>query len=99
MAKYQRQQKPQGRPQEIILYQYEVCPFCNKVRAFLDYYKVCLGHCKRRGINDDHLNSRILILMGAELFLTELDFEIASGHCSKLTDTLWEALRGELLSW
>lgn len=24
----------------VTLYQYEVCPFCNKVRAFLDYYKV-----------------------------------------------------------
>jgi microsomal prostaglandin-E synthase 2 len=24
----------------ITLYQYEVCPFCNKVRAFLDYHKV-----------------------------------------------------------
>lgn len=23
--------------QEIVLYQYETCPFCNKVRAFLDY--------------------------------------------------------------
>lgn len=24
----------------ITLYQYEICPFCNKVKAFLDYYKV-----------------------------------------------------------
>ena len=24
----------------MIIYQYEVCPFCNKVRAVLDYYKV-----------------------------------------------------------
>jgi microsomal prostaglandin-E synthase 2 len=27
-------------PKEITLYQYEVCPFCCKVKAFLDYYKV-----------------------------------------------------------
>lgn len=25
---------------EIVLYQYEVCPFCNKVRAYLDYHGI-----------------------------------------------------------
>mmetsp|Transcript_11270 Transcript_11270/g.47018 ORF Transcript_11270/g.47018 Transcript_11270/m.47018 type:complete len:309 (-) Transcript_11270:1577-2503(-) len=25
---------------EIVLYQYQPCPFCNKVRAFLDYHKI-----------------------------------------------------------
>ncbi|KAI3734543.1 hypothetical protein L6452_14014 [Arctium lappa] len=27
-------------PKEVVLYQYEACPFCNKVKAFLDYYDV-----------------------------------------------------------
>ncbi|XP_048433243.1 prostaglandin E synthase 2-like isoform X2 [Pyrus x bretschneideri] len=27
-------------PQDVVLYQYEACPFCNKVRAFLDYYNI-----------------------------------------------------------
>ncbi|BFG17616.1 hypothetical protein CerSpe_038900 [Prunus speciosa] len=27
-------------PKDVELYQYEACPFCNKVRAFLDYYKI-----------------------------------------------------------
>jgi len=27
-------------PKTIVLYQYEVCPFCCKVKAFLDYYKI-----------------------------------------------------------
>lgn len=27
-------------PADIVLYQYEVCPFCCKVKAMLDYYKV-----------------------------------------------------------
>ena len=27
-------------PRDIILYQYEVCPFCCKLKAFLDYHKV-----------------------------------------------------------
>ncbi|CAL0318976.1 unnamed protein product [Lupinus luteus] len=25
-------------PKEVVLFQYEACPFCNKVKAFLDYY-------------------------------------------------------------
>ncbi|KNA11200.1 hypothetical protein SOVF_137320 [Spinacia oleracea] len=25
---------------EVVLYQYEACPFCNKVKAFLDYYDI-----------------------------------------------------------
>ncbi|KAL2522312.1 Glutathione S-transferase family protein [Forsythia ovata] len=28
------------RPDEVILYQYEACPFCNKVKAVLDYYDI-----------------------------------------------------------
>ena len=43
MAKYQRYTMQSGMPKEVILYQYEVCPFCNKVRAFLDYHKVKLS--------------------------------------------------------
>ncbi|XP_004291342.1 PREDICTED: prostaglandin E synthase 2-like [Fragaria vesca subsp. vesca] len=27
-------------PNDVVLYQYEACPFCNKVRAFLDYKKI-----------------------------------------------------------
>ncbi|KAB1204048.1 Prostaglandin E synthase 2 [Morella rubra] len=27
-------------PKDVVLYQYEACPFCNKVKAFLDYYKI-----------------------------------------------------------
>ncbi|KAL5073853.1 hypothetical protein RYX36_012837 [Vicia faba] len=26
--------------QEVVLFQYEACPFCNKVKAFLDYYDI-----------------------------------------------------------
>ncbi|KAL8172118.1 hypothetical protein V2J09_023922 [Rumex salicifolius] len=28
------------RDKEVVLYQYEACPFCNKVKAFLDYYDI-----------------------------------------------------------
>ncbi|XP_021909086.1 prostaglandin E synthase 2 isoform X2 [Carica papaya] len=27
-------------PKDVVLYQYEACPFCNKVKAFLDYYDI-----------------------------------------------------------
>lgn len=27
-------------PKDVVLFQYEACPFCNKVKAFLDYYKI-----------------------------------------------------------
>ncbi|KAL9273831.1 Prostaglandin E synthase 2-like protein [Drosera capensis] len=29
-----------GFPKDVVLYQYEACPFCNKVKAFLDYYSI-----------------------------------------------------------
>jgi hypothetical protein len=35
-------------PRNITLYQYEVCPFCCKVKAFLDYHKVRRGRHLRR---------------------------------------------------
>jgi len=39
--RYERPAAVAGRlPKEIIVYQYDVCPFCCKVKAFLDYYKV-----------------------------------------------------------
>lgn len=31
---------PELRPKDLVLYQYEACPFCNKVKAFLDYYDI-----------------------------------------------------------
>ncbi|PKI45640.1 prostaglandin E synthase 2-like [Punica granatum] len=38
-----RREPPQAEkyyPSDVVLYQYEACPFCNKVKAFLDYYKI-----------------------------------------------------------
>ncbi|KAL0041485.1 hypothetical protein WJX79_005084 [Trebouxia sp. C0005] len=37
---YVRPTNLKGLPKEIILYQYEVCPFCCKVKAFLDYNQI-----------------------------------------------------------
>ncbi|CAN1824610.1 Prostaglandin E synthase 2 [Linum perenne] len=31
---------PKFIPKDVVLYQYEACPFCNKVKAFLDYYSI-----------------------------------------------------------
>lgn len=37
---YQRPSALHGVPKALTLYQYEVCPYCCKVKAALDYYKV-----------------------------------------------------------
>ncbi|XP_077220522.1 uncharacterized protein LOC143854429 [Tasmannia lanceolata] len=31
---------PNFLPKDVVLYQYEACPFCNKVKAFLDYHDI-----------------------------------------------------------
>ncbi|PKA54042.1 microsomal prostaglandin-E synthase 2 [Apostasia shenzhenica] len=31
---------PMFLPKDVVLYQYEACPFCNKVKAFLDYHDI-----------------------------------------------------------
>ena len=31
---------PEALPNDVVLYQVEACPFCNKVKAFLDYYDI-----------------------------------------------------------
>lgn len=31
---------PEYVPKDVVLYQYEACPFCNKVKAFLDYHDI-----------------------------------------------------------
>ncbi|KAK4256597.1 hypothetical protein QN277_006301 [Acacia crassicarpa] len=31
---------PEVLPRDVVLYQYEACPFCNKVKAFLDYFDI-----------------------------------------------------------
>lgn len=38
--RYDRPKQLKGLPKEVILYQYEVCPFCCKVKAVFDFYKV-----------------------------------------------------------
>ncbi|GAQ83873.1 Glutathione S-transferase family protein [Klebsormidium nitens] len=35
-----KEKAPLALPGEVVLYQYEACPFCNKVKAFLDYHDI-----------------------------------------------------------
>eukprot|EP01024_Parvocaulis_polyphysoides_P011169 TRINITY_DN13927_c0_g1_i1.p1 TRINITY_DN13927_c0_g1~~TRINITY_DN13927_c0_g1_i1.p1 ORF type:complete len:356 (-),score=70.28 TRINITY_DN13927_c0_g1_i1:284-1351(-) len=37
---YSTPEKLKGMPKDFTLYQYQICPFCNKVRAFLDYHNI-----------------------------------------------------------
>ncbi|KDO84919.1 hypothetical protein CISIN_1g040684mg, partial [Citrus sinensis] len=40
-AKPQAKEQPRSQKfSDVVLYQYEACPFCNKVKAFLDYYRI-----------------------------------------------------------
>ncbi|KAL5676343.1 hypothetical protein ACJX0J_012474, partial [Zea mays] len=39
-AKAKERPQPDLLPQNVVLYQYQACPFCNKVRAFLDYHDI-----------------------------------------------------------
>ncbi|CAI6005996.1 unnamed protein product [Closterium sp. NIES-64] len=40
VAAKERPEVDLGRDAEVVLYQYEACPFCNKVKAFLDYHHI-----------------------------------------------------------
>ncbi|CAN6682868.1 unnamed protein product [Malus baccata var. baccata] len=46
-------------PKDVVLYQYEACPFCNKVRAFLDYYNIPYKVMEVNPINRKRLNDII----------------------------------------
>lgn len=37
---YKLPEETHGLPKSVVLYQYEVCPFCCKVKAFLDYHNI-----------------------------------------------------------
>ena len=51
-----------GLPQNIILYQYEVCPFCCKLKAFLDFHKVRFDSRTHTGIASLYLLSCAMLL-------------------------------------
>ncbi|KAL9275909.1 Prostaglandin E synthase 2-like protein [Drosera capensis] len=40
LAKEPARESAKEFPKNVVLYQYEACPFCNKVKAFLDYYSI-----------------------------------------------------------
>ncbi|XP_042508854.1 prostaglandin E synthase 2-like [Macadamia integrifolia] len=60
-------------PKAVVLYQYEACPFCNKVKAFLDYYDIPykvveVNPISKREINwSDYKKVPILTVDGEQL--------------------------------
>lgn len=60
-----------GLPREVVLYQYEVCPFCCKVKAFLDYHKVSAEASDIQSLYMLHLDVAFsTIIQAGQCFLT-----------------------------
>ncbi|KAJ4848374.1 hypothetical protein Tsubulata_020441 [Turnera subulata] len=83
-------------PKEVVLYQYEACPFCNKVKAFLDYhdipYKVVeVNPLSKKEIKwSDYKKVPILVVDGEQLvdssvIIDEMEKKIA-GHSASVHD-------------
>lgn len=84
---------------EITLYQYEVCPFCNKVRAYLDFhnipYKVVevdpLRKTEMKQFSEDYRKVPIAIVDGKQVngSATIIDHvnQIVKGEAAKLAQT------------
>ncbi|KAH9306602.1 hypothetical protein KI387_011006 [Taxus chinensis] len=87
---------PEFIPKELVLYQYEACPFCNKVKAFLDYYDlpykiVEVNPISKKEIKwSDYKKVPILVVDGKQLndssaIINDLDKQIHSNKERLLT--------------
>ncbi|KAG6499994.1 hypothetical protein ZIOFF_039808 [Zingiber officinale] len=94
MAEAKEQHSPERIPKDVVLYQYEACPFCNKVKAFLDYhdirYKIVeVNPLSKKEIEwSDYKKVPILVVNGEQLInssdiVRNLDARL---HPEKVTD-------------
>lgn len=65
-------------PKEVVLFQYEACPFCNKVKAFLDYhgiqYKVVeVNPMNKKEINWSHYKKVPIVTVDGEQLVDSSD--------------------------
>lgn len=65
-------------PKEVVLFQYEACPFCNKVKAFLDYhgiqYKVVeVNPTNKKEINWSHYKKVPIVIVDGEQLVDSSD--------------------------
>lgn len=74
---YSLPKTPLPLPESIVLYQYEVCPFCCKVKAFLDYHKV-----RDMGSKGEQCSvaGKGLVLIGIRSMLGSLGFSQTRRH-------------------
>nr|PNR34347.1 hypothetical protein PHYPA_024164 [Physcomitrium patens] len=80
-------------PKDVVLYQYETCPFCNKVKAFLDYHDIAyrvveVNPMGKKEIKwSDYQKVPILVVDGEALkdstaIITELTRRIEGGNAN-----------------
>ncbi|KAK1276743.1 hypothetical protein QJS04_geneDACA004184 [Acorus gramineus] len=84
---------------EIILYQYAACPFCNKVKAFLDFYDLPYKLVEVNPINkkeiiwSDYKKVPILVVDGEQLSdSTETEPSFCASNYSEIISTLYQRL-------
>ncbi|XP_051150827.1 uncharacterized protein LOC127265170 [Andrographis paniculata] len=81
------------RPKEVVLFQYEACPFCNKVKAFLDYYDIRYQIVEVNPINkkeikwSDYKKVPILMVDGEQLVDSSVIIDKLAKKISPATST------------
>ncbi|KAL3162916.1 hypothetical protein ABBQ32_009358 [Trebouxia sp. C0010 RCD-2024] len=99
-----------GLPREVILYQYEVCPFCCKVKAFLDYHKIPYRTVEVSPLSkkelkwSEHRKVPIAvldddILQDSSLIISRLAAEIEAGQSSQQAQQQPQASSSGSKSW
>ncbi|XP_024360069.1 uncharacterized protein [Physcomitrium patens] len=97
-------------PKEVVLYQYDACPFCNKVKAFLDYHDIAYKVVEVNPVGkkeikwSDYKKVPILVVDGEALndstaIITELTRRIQGGNAKDLAQKIGSDEEEKWRSW
>ncbi|KAF2309122.1 hypothetical protein GH714_000674 [Hevea brasiliensis] len=96
---------PELVPKDVVLYQYEACPFCNKVKAFLDYYDIPYKVVEVNPISEkeikwsDYKKVPILMVDGEQLVDSSVIIDKLGSKVSKKKIDLASSNGGEEEKW